>query len=129
MDYLKTVEVQHFDTNKLKQGNTIRLKIDYADKIIECVIYKISNIELELYSLETCQDYWGYNKATHKFNVTPQDLIDNEYTLINTCNHRDKSGELTIEYSSAYEMRSSSMYCTQCSECGNKDELTKGVNK
>ena len=33
------------------------------------------------------------------------------------CNHM-KDGEYTIKYDSAYEMRSSQMYCTQCDKSG-----------
>ena len=39
------------------------------------------------------------------------------------CNHRDIKGNLTIKYDSAYEMRSSDMHCTQCGECGTREEL------
>ena len=40
------------------------------------------------------------------------------------CSHM-KDGEYTIKYDSAYEMRSSQMYCTQCDKSGSWDELVE----
>lgn len=43
--------------------------------------------------------------------------------LEDTCDHKDKKGDYTIEYNSRYEMRSSDMYCTQCNKQGGREEL------
>lgn len=97
MSYLKTVEVQYFDTDKLKLGMKIKLRIKHCDEIIDCVIHSVTGTELILYSLEVKKFFSINNVPVYTYSITPQELIDNDYTLISNCNHRDENGEWFIE--------------------------------
>lgn len=43
--------------------------------------------------------------------------------VIERCTHRDSLGNMTLEYDSPVEMRSSDMYCKVCGESGSRQEL------
>lgn len=66
------------------------------------------------------QESIGYKKKK-----LDEELSNALVDLQNGCSHKDKNGNLTIEYDSSYEMRSSDMHCTQCGKEGSRTEFEK----
>lgn len=77
-----------------------------------------------MYNEELKEIYLSLQESIgNKKNKLDEELKNALVNLQNSCNHKDKNGNLTIDYDSNYEMRNSDMHCTQCGKEGGRTEF------